>query len=135
MTVDFHASERRFGVDEVQILAREVERLGAVVTACRLSRPDPSTGRRRSLSEISGALASLGYVDVGGAPYDVASVARLLGQDAAVAPARVDGGARHGFDRPSLAALLDLGLSIASIARYLRLPEQDVHRLCEAYRL
>jgi len=44
-------------------------------------------------------------------------------------------GARRCFERASLAALLDLGLTRATIARYHRIPEPEVHLLCRAYRL
>ena len=43
----------------------------------------PINGRRRSLREVSKALASAGFVSISGRPFGVAAVARMIAASAA----------------------------------------------------
>src|SRR5262249_10454106 len=49
-----------------------------VKEARRLARKSPKTGERRSLREISAALAAIGYVGPSSAPYGAESVKRMI---------------------------------------------------------
>jgi DNA invertase Pin-like site-specific DNA recombinase len=49
-----------------------------VKTAKRLARKNPSTGRKRSLRQISAELAAAGYVNGRGNPFQAAAVKRLI---------------------------------------------------------
>jgi DNA invertase Pin-like site-specific DNA recombinase len=51
-----------------------------VVTAKRLARKNPKTGRTRSLRKIAAELAVLGHVNRNGQPYNPKSIAAMLGQ-------------------------------------------------------